>query len=161
VIATRNERVAWELFCKCVTDTLGVVAAEDPAIYDHWFRFLEEVGKEKVRLLALAFEFEDRATWRPLWNVMFKWCVGEVRKQVSEENAAEHVTVDEMARFPPNGGLPMVDPKDPQDPKDLNTPAASDPQARRDKDEIAEDDLDKVSGGSTGGTHNGGQFPYL
>jgi hypothetical protein len=41
----------------------------------------------------------------------------------------------------------MVDPKDPKDPKDLNKQAPSDPQARRDKDEIAEQDLDKVSGG--------------
>ena len=41
----------------------------------------------------------------------------------------------------------MVDPKDPKDPKDLNKQAPSDPQARRDKDQIAEEDLAKVSGG--------------
>jgi hypothetical protein len=41
----------------------------------------------------------------------------------------------------------MVDPKDPKDPKNLNKQAPSDDQARREKDEIAEDDLDKVSGG--------------
>ena len=86
-MATRNERVAWEMFRNCVTDTLGVTAAEDPAIYDHWFGFLEEVGKEKVLSLALAFEFEDRATWRRLWNVMFKWCVGAAREQGIKENA--------------------------------------------------------------------------
>jgi hypothetical protein len=39
----------------------------------------------------------------------------------------------------------MVDPKEP---KDLNKQAPSDPQARREKDEIAEADLEKVSGGA-------------
>ena len=43
----------------------------------------------------------------------------------------------------------MKDPKDPKDPKDLNKQAPADPQARRDKDEIPEEDLDKVSGGAS------------
>jgi hypothetical protein len=94
-MAVKRDLVAWEMFRNCVTDTMGVVAAEDPAIYDYWFRFLDEVGKEKVRSLALAFEFEDRATWRPLWNVMFKWCVGEVREQLIKEKTAERRTVYE------------------------------------------------------------------
>ena len=42
----------------------------------------------------------------------------------------------------------MVDPKDPKEPKDLNKQAPSDPQARRENDQIAEDDLAKVSGGA-------------
>ena len=45
----------------------------------------------------------------------------------------------------------MVDPKDPKDLKDakeLNKQAPADPQARPEKDEIAEEDLAKVSGGS-------------
>jgi hypothetical protein len=47
----------------------------------------------------------------------------------------------------------MVDPKDPKDPKnakDLNKQAPSDTQARHEKDEIAEEDLEKVSGGGGG-----------
>jgi hypothetical protein len=72
---------------------MGVVAAEEPAIYHYWFRFLEEVGTAKVRSLALAFHFEDRATWRPLWNVIFNWCVGEVREQLIKEKTAERRTV--------------------------------------------------------------------
>jgi hypothetical protein len=95
-LAAKNDLVAWEMFRNCVTDTMGVVAAEDPAIYDHWFRFLEEVGKEKVRSLALAFEFEDRATWRPVWNLMFKWCAREVREQLIKERTAERRTVYEL-----------------------------------------------------------------
>jgi hypothetical protein len=38
----------------------------------------------------------------------------------------------------------MVDPKDP---KDLNKPAPAVPQGRQEKDQIADEDLDKVSGG--------------
>ena len=39
------------------------------------------------------------------------------------------------------------DPRDPKDPKDLNKQAPPDTQARHDKDQIAEEDLEKVSGG--------------
>jgi hypothetical protein len=42
----------------------------------------------------------------------------------------------------------MVNPNDPKDPKDLKKPAPSDSQAQREKDEITEADLDKVSGGA-------------
>ncbi len=37
---------------------------------------------------------------------------------------------------------------DPKDPKDLNQQAPPDTQARREKDQIAEEDLEKVSGGA-------------
>jgi hypothetical protein len=47
----------------------------------------------------------------------------------------------------------MVDPKDPKDPKGLNRPAPSDTQARPEKDEIAEEDLGKVSGGAIAPPH--------
>jgi hypothetical protein len=43
----------------------------------------------------------------------------------------------------------MVDPKDPKDPKgmtDLSKQATAEPQARREKDELTEEDLGKVSG---------------
>jgi hypothetical protein len=92
-MAAKNDLVAWDMFRKCVTDTLGVEAAGDAAIYDHWFRFLEDMGKEKVQSLALAFDFENRATWRPLWEVMFEWCVGERSEQALEEKASKHRTV--------------------------------------------------------------------
>ena len=42
----------------------------------------------------------------------------------------------------------MVDPKDPKNPKDLNKQTPSDPQARRENDQIAEEDLQNVSGGA-------------
>jgi hypothetical protein len=42
----------------------------------------------------------------------------------------------------------MKDPKDPKDPKDLNKQAPSDPQTRRENDQIAEKDLERVSGGA-------------
>jgi hypothetical protein len=43
----------------------------------------------------------------------------------------------------------MVDSKDPKDLKDLNKQVPADPQARCEKDEIADEDLEKLSGGST------------
>ena len=46
----------------------------------------------------------------------------------------------------------MVDPKDPKDPKDaadLHKQAPPDNKAPQPKDQIAEEDLDKVSGGGT------------
>jgi hypothetical protein len=113
-MATGTERIAWDMFRNCVTDTLGVEVADNAAIYEYWFRFLEEVGKTRVRSLALAFEFEDRATWRALWDVMFKWCIREVRKQVSVEDAAEHVAAYGMggsfSRSWPASGLTRGDP---------------------------------------------------
>ncbi len=48
----------------------------------------------------------------------------------------------------------MADPKDSKDskdPKDLNQQAPPDNQARPEKDEIADEDLEKLRGGVTGG----------
>ncbi len=39
------------------------------------------------------------------------------------------------------------DPKDPRDPKDLNQQGPPDNQARPEKDEISDEDLEKLSGG--------------
>jgi hypothetical protein len=92
-MTVKNDLIAWDMFRNCVTDTLGVEAAGDAAIYGHWFRFLEEVGRVKVQSLALAFDFKNRATWRRLWEVMFEWCVGERTEQDLEGNAGKHRTV--------------------------------------------------------------------
>jgi hypothetical protein len=49
----------------------------------------------------------------------------------------------------------MADPKDPKDPKDMNKQVPPDPEARPEKDQIAEEDLEKISGG------NGYFVPYV
>jgi hypothetical protein len=41
----------------------------------------------------------------------------------------------------------MVDANNPKDPKDLNQQVPPDPQARPDKDQLTDEDLDKISGG--------------
>jgi hypothetical protein len=94
LMTTKQERIAWEMFRTCLTHTLGEEAAADPAVQGHWFRFLEETGKDKARLLALAIDPEDiKGTMRPLWDAMWGWCIMQVVEQVIEENSDKHVTV--------------------------------------------------------------------